>query len=68
MAVCGEDQTSATSSGDSLLLQAKAAETLALVIHELATNAVKHGALSCPEGRLAVRWRLGQRSEAQHKT
>ncbi|MCB8822279.1 sensor histidine kinase [Microvirga rosea] len=29
---------------------------LALVFHELATNALKHGCLSEPEGRLSVRW------------
>jgi two-component system CheB/CheR fusion protein len=51
--------------GDSLLIEgpavrlnAKAAETVALAIHELATNAVKYGALSAPSGRLEVEWRL----------
>jgi PAS domain S-box-containing protein len=34
------------------------AQTLALAIHELATNAVKHGALGQPAGRLAVTWTL----------
>ena len=32
----------------------RAASTLALVIHELATNSVKYGALSCPEGSLDI--------------
>ncbi len=33
-------------------------QPLAMAVHELATNAVKHGALSAPDGRVAVTWRL----------
>lgn len=43
-------------SGPRMRLQPKAAETLALVIHELATNAVKYGALAAAQGRIEVAW------------
>ncbi|WP_244497678.1 sensor histidine kinase [Aureimonas sp. AU40] len=42
--------------GDPLSLNPKAAIALAMVFHELASNAVKYGVLSGRDGRLAVRW------------
>jgi len=45
-------------SGPLLVLDAQAAVHLALVLHELATNARKHGALSVPTGRLSVTWQV----------
>jgi len=45
-----------TLDGPDLTILPKTAISLALAIHELATNAVKHGALSCPEGRISVAW------------
>ncbi len=42
--------------GPPVLIDAQSAQSLALVIHELATNASKYGALARPEGRLAVVW------------
>ncbi len=41
--------------GRSVQLSARSAQTLALVIHELATNSAKYGALSAAGGRIAVR-------------
>jgi PAS domain S-box-containing protein len=42
--------------GPQVNLHEKASETLALAVHELATNAVKYGALSGSHGRLKVSW------------
>lgn len=44
--------------GPDVLLAPTAAQALALGIHELATNAIKYGALAHQEGRLAVTWSL----------
>lgn len=46
--------------GPDLRLRPKAAEMFALAVHELATNAVKHGALgpAAREGRLLIAWRV----------
>ena len=42
--------------GDSLFLPAKLAVSLALIFHELATNAGKYGAFASPRGLLQVSW------------
>ena len=44
--------------GPDILLPPKLALTLALLTHELATNAAKHGALSCETGQLSICWSL----------
>ncbi len=45
--------------GPEVSLAPKAALAIAMVLHELATNAAKYGALSVGEGRLSVRWERG---------
>ena len=45
-------------SGPTVILGAQPAIHLALVLHELATNARKYGGLSVPQGRLSVKWEV----------
>ena len=45
-------------SGPAVELAPNDALSLGLAIHELATNAAKYGALSVPQGRVAVSWQL----------
>lgn len=44
--------------GPDLSLEPACAQTLALGLHELTTNAAKYGALSNPSGRLSVHWTI----------
>ncbi|MGJ0511744.1 sensor histidine kinase [Methylocystis sp.] len=44
--------------GPDVSLSAKAAQAFALVVNELVTNAVKHGALSTPSGRVLIDKRI----------
>lgn len=44
--------------GKNVDLSPKRALSLALLLHELATNAAKYGALSVPEGRIDIRWKI----------
>ncbi|KAB0265519.1 sensor histidine kinase [Microvirga brassicacearum] len=53
-----EEPTRISIEGPRVLVRREAATTLALCIHELATNAIKYGALSRPEGRISLRWDL----------
>ena len=48
---------SITLNGPDVNVGSQAANVLALVFHELATNAAKYGALSSPEGTINVQWK-----------
>jgi two-component sensor histidine kinase len=45
--------------GPDVQLAGAQAQSLGLAVHELATNALKHGALSAPDGRVEIRWTAG---------
>ncbi|ONG50679.1 hypothetical protein BKE38_17525 [Pseudoroseomonas deserti] len=49
--------------GPAVLLPAAAAQPLAMAMHELATNATKHGALSVPQGEIAIAWTVDDSAE-----
>ena len=43
---------------DDLQLAGSAAVSMSLIVHELATNAAKYGALACADGELSVSWAM----------
>ena len=53
---CQDGETRARIDGEHLLLKPNMAQAIAVTLHELATNAVKYGALSVPAGKIQVQW------------
>ena len=51
-------------SGDAILLEPQTASHVALMLHELVTNATKYGAMACPLGRITIAWTV-QNQELQ---
>jgi PAS domain S-box-containing protein len=54
-----------TMGGTPVLLEPDAAQAAALILHELATNAAKYGALSVPAGHVDVKWSPGSSGQLQ---
>lgn len=64
--IVGRDSGQVRISGpDGVRLPSASVQTLALALHELLTNATKHGALSRPDGRLTVEWKILAGKEPQ---
>ncbi|HZL31526.1 MAG TPA: PAS domain S-box protein [Pseudolabrys sp.] len=54
--------------GPDVMLNSKTAQTFALLIHELATNATKYGALSQAVGHVSIQWKVeGTGEEAEFR-
>lgn len=52
--------------GPRLKLKPMTAQSIALIVHELITNALKHGSLSRPEGHLTVEWQVTAPGSDKH--
>ncbi|MDO1529850.1 ATP-binding protein [Fulvimonas sp. R45] len=52
---------------DDVRLRSSTVQTLALGLHELATNALKYGALSRPEGRLSIDWSVQRTAQGERR-
>jgi PAS domain S-box-containing protein len=55
-AYCGDGENRARIDGPHLMMRPDIAQTVAVALHELATNAAKYGALSVAEGYVQVEW------------
>lgn len=55
-----------TIEGPAVSLGSKQALSLSLILHELATNAFKHGALSVEDGHIDLRWEVETRDGIEH--
>lgn len=52
------DGSAISLSGPEIFLTPQTTESIGLALHELATNAVKHGSLSVPTGKVAISWAI----------
>lgn len=51
--------------GPDFVLRAEAVQNLGLILHELATNSVKYGALSVAEGRVLLTWTMEEGADGE---
>lgn len=63
----GADENVATVKGPRVPLSLDVVQTMGLALHELATNAIKYGALKNGQGKLLIAWDLQQESAADRR-
>lgn len=49
--------------GEPIAIRTGSAQSIAMIVHELCTNAVKHGALSSKSGRVSIGWKVDDASD-----
>ncbi|MEM9988291.1 MAG: HWE histidine kinase domain-containing protein [Pseudomonadota bacterium] len=54
----GSDTSRILVSGPKIVIKEKAAQSIGMALHELATNAVKYGALSNDDGQIEINWQV----------
>jgi len=59
-ATTGDGVARVSLSGPEVSLPPQTAVSLAMIVHELCTNALKYGALSNDEGQIAITWSISQ--------
>ena len=52
-----------SATGPPIILKPDAVQNLGLALHELATNALKYGALSIPHGKVSIQWHLNETAD-----
>lgn len=52
--------------GPAVALSPRDAQAMGMAVHELTTNAAKHGALKAEKGRIEISWRLDRTGEREH--
>ncbi|MCA1367396.1 PAS domain-containing protein [Bradyrhizobium sp. BRP14] len=67
-AYAGRDPRRLKIEGEPVTLTPDIATPFGLALHELATNAAKYGALSTPQGRVTLRWKLNHGNNGRRLT